>query len=262
MSSETIYSIYLITNKVNDKHYVGYTSNKHGHRFKDHCSTRTPKYQSRSLISLAIEKYGKDNFECTVIYQSKDYEHCRFIETDFITEYNSLSSSLGGHGYNIDAGGRGHKRSQETIEKHRAKLAGRPQSEEHKKKKGFKQGNDYGKRTKGMKRSEEHRKSSSESMKKRIQEGLAKPPTFSRTSVKNFEESISKQKRTKYEHRYKINKFKNIVVQYETDEPKNLDVNYNDFFKEQKLNNFMAKCAKDMTIRIKGWRLVSYELNA
>lgn len=126
-----IYSIYKIKNLVNNKHYIGWTSRSVENRFNEHCSTTPPKYQSRSTISLAIEKHGKENFSCEIIYQSKDYEHSREIETHFIQEYNSLTNSIGGHGYNIDLGGRGHKRSQETIEKHRAKIKGRRQSEEH-----------------------------------------------------------------------------------------------------------------------------------
>ena len=90
------------------------------------------------MISCAIEKYGKENFRCEIIYQSKDYEHCRKIEAFFVHEYNTLTDTQGGHGYNIDFGGTGHKRSQETIEKHRQKIKGRPQSEEHKRKKAEK----------------------------------------------------------------------------------------------------------------------------
>ena len=43
MSSETIYSIYLITNLVNNKTYIGWTSRDPYKRFKEHQSTRTPK---------------------------------------------------------------------------------------------------------------------------------------------------------------------------------------------------------------------------
>ena len=49
MSSENIYSIYLITNLVNDKKYVGYTSNKLG--------------QSKILSVKNINKYV-DNLLC------------------------------------------------------------------------------------------------------------------------------------------------------------------------------------------------------
>lgn len=123
-----IYSIYRITNNVNGKVYVGWTSRDPLIRFEEHQKTRKPKYQDRSVISYAIEKYGVDSFTFEIVYQSCDYDHSREIETHFITEYDSL---LEGWGYNIDNGGMGHKRTASTIEKHRAAIKGRKQSAEH-----------------------------------------------------------------------------------------------------------------------------------
>jgi group I intron endonuclease len=127
-----IYSLYKITNLINNKVYVGWTSRDPFQRYKEHQCTRKPKHQDRSIISYAIEKYGKDNFTFEIIYQSQDYEHSREIETYFIAEHNS---TVDNHGYNIDLGGTGHKRSKSTIEKHRKQIKGRKQTEEHKKKK-------------------------------------------------------------------------------------------------------------------------------
>lgn len=123
-----IYSIYRITNNVNGKVYVGWTSRDPLVRFEEHQKTRKPKYQDRSAISHAIEKYGVNSFTFEILYQSYDYDHSREIETHFITECNSL---LEGWGYNIDNGGTGHKRTASTIEKHRAAIKGRKQSAEH-----------------------------------------------------------------------------------------------------------------------------------
>lgn len=129
----TTYSIYRITNLCNNKVYIGWTSRDPEYRYKEHTSGWKNNKQEPSLISLAVEKYGKDKFQFEVLYQSADYDHSREIETHFITENNSLTYGLGGWGYNIDLGGRGHKRSQETIEKWKKKMSGRPKSEEHKK---------------------------------------------------------------------------------------------------------------------------------
>lgn len=123
-----IYSIYRITNNVNGKVYVGWTSRDPLIRFEEHQKTLKPKYQDRSAISYAIEKYGVDSFTFEIVYQSYDYDHSREIETHFIIECNSL---LEGWGYNIDNGGTGHKRTASTIEKHRAAIKGRKQSAEH-----------------------------------------------------------------------------------------------------------------------------------
>lgn len=130
--SMDIYTIYRITNLVNNKIYIGWTSRDPHIRYKEHQKKHQPKNQARSPLSYAIEKYGVDNFLFEVIYQSRDYAHARDIETYFVIENNSM---LDGWGYNVDKGGTGHKRSKDTIEKHRKRLLGRKQSEEHKRNK-------------------------------------------------------------------------------------------------------------------------------
>ena len=124
----TIYSIYKITNSTNSKVYIGWTSRDPSTRFEEHQKTSKPKYQDRSAVSYAIEKYGVDNFTFDIVYQSYDYEHSRTIEAHFIAENNSLVEQWG---YNLDMGGTGHKRTESTIEKHRAAITGKKQSAEH-----------------------------------------------------------------------------------------------------------------------------------
>lgn len=124
----SIYSIYKITNLINNKIYVGWTSRDPLLRFEEHQKTRKPKYQDRSAISYAIEKHGVDNFIFEVVYQSHDCDHSRQIETHFIQESNCLVEQWG---YNLDMGGTGHKRTESTIEKHRAAIKGKKQSAEH-----------------------------------------------------------------------------------------------------------------------------------
>lgn len=126
-----IYSIYKITNLSNNKTYVGWTSRDPSTRFEEHQKTIKPKHQERSAISYAIEKHGVDGFAFEVIYQTKDRSHSQEMETWFIEQHQSLVEQWG---YNKDRGGTGHKRTQATIEKHREKIKGRKQSEEHKKK--------------------------------------------------------------------------------------------------------------------------------
>ena len=52
--------IYLITNKINGKQYVGKTQKGYKVRFKQHCNAYNHGY--RNYISCAIHKYGADNF--------------------------------------------------------------------------------------------------------------------------------------------------------------------------------------------------------
>ena len=51
--------IYKITNKINKKIYIGQTTRSIEERWKGHCK---PSMTARSLISRAIQKYGKENF--------------------------------------------------------------------------------------------------------------------------------------------------------------------------------------------------------
>lgn len=142
-----IHSIYLITNKVNDKKYVGYTSHEPERRWHEHCKSST-----KSLVANAIRKYGKDNFEFLVIYQSLDRDYTLFVmEEFFIRLYDAHAND--GHGYNRSYGGtsnnRGIKYGQDVRDRmslsqigvtrlsgpaiSRA-LKGRPISDEHRRK--------------------------------------------------------------------------------------------------------------------------------
>lgn len=59
--------IYLITNKVNGKRYVGQTSKTVEERFRDHIEDcYTTKYNNRPLYK-AIKKYGVNNFTIEVL---------------------------------------------------------------------------------------------------------------------------------------------------------------------------------------------------
>lgn len=104
---ENIYSIYLITNKINGKKYVGFT-NDPKRRWKDHRSRN-------SVIGKALRKYGRENFSFEIIYQSKDAEHCLSVmEPYFIAEHDAFNN-----GYNISTGGDGAigaKLSEEIVE--------------------------------------------------------------------------------------------------------------------------------------------------
>lgn len=124
----TTYSIYKFTNLINGKAYVGWTSRDPLIRFEEHQKTRKPRNQDRSLISLAIEKYGIDNFKFEILCQTEDLAISQSLETHLIAEHKSHESD---HGYNLDLGGTGKRRSEATIQKHRQKLLGKKQSAEH-----------------------------------------------------------------------------------------------------------------------------------
>lgn len=88
--------IYIIKNKINDKVYVGQALDT-AERFKCHCKPSSAK--DGSLIDLAINKYGKDNFWYEILEgQVEDYNE---REQYWIKYYNCITPN----GYNILEGG-------------------------------------------------------------------------------------------------------------------------------------------------------------
>lgn len=101
-----IYSIYKATNKINNKSYIGFTSNFVHRKYRHKYYSLTK--QIDNYFYNAIRKYGWDNFEWQIIYQSKDITYCKNImETHFITEYRTFVGFLDCNGYNTTMGGDG-----------------------------------------------------------------------------------------------------------------------------------------------------------
>jgi group I intron endonuclease len=94
-----VFSIYCAKNKINGKCYIGFDSSW-PNRMLEHKTNY--KLYNRKFYD-AIKKYGWDNFEWEVLYQSKEGNHClNIMEPYFITEYNSYCE-----GYNMTFGGEG-----------------------------------------------------------------------------------------------------------------------------------------------------------
>lgn len=99
-----IYSIYKITNLVNDKVYIGKTTKEPSKRFKAHCTSAAS--GSQLLIHNALRKYGVENFKFEVIFNSFQASDLDFYECHFIGEYQSFVNE-GRNGYNMTKGGEG-----------------------------------------------------------------------------------------------------------------------------------------------------------
>ena len=91
--------IYKITNLINNKVYIGLTSQTIQKRFYQHCHNPI----KNSLIHKAIKKYGKENFiiECVMDGISSVAEACAW-EVFLIDSYDSTNRDIG---YNISKGG-------------------------------------------------------------------------------------------------------------------------------------------------------------
>jgi group I intron endonuclease len=114
----TAYAIYIITNKVNGKQYVGITK-RLNRRWTEH------KMMNGDCIALysAFKKYGVDNFVFTHIADAFDKDAACTIERLLIEEKNTIAP----HGYNMTTGGDGgFVMSEESRAKMSAAKKGKP----------------------------------------------------------------------------------------------------------------------------------------
>jgi group I intron endonuclease len=94
--------IYLITNKINDKKYIGQTRTSINKRWSKHKTDS--KFVDRPLYR-AIRKYGIENFTISII-ESVDESVVDDRETYWIDYYKS---SVLDYGYNLESGGNKYK---------------------------------------------------------------------------------------------------------------------------------------------------------
>lgn len=95
--------IYKITNKINNKIYIGKTYNKTIYdRFNRHIKEANPKHPI--LLDRAIYKYGSNNFIIEQIDEATSLEELNQKEKYWITYYNSTNRNIG---YNLTKGGDG-----------------------------------------------------------------------------------------------------------------------------------------------------------
>ena len=115
--------IYIITNTVNGKKYVGQSWNISA-RIATHFLGR-----EQSLISNAIKKYGKNAFQIDQIILDELISQAELdqAEIDKILELDSIRPN----GYNLRSGGSRGKHSQESKDKMSAASKGKPKSEDH-----------------------------------------------------------------------------------------------------------------------------------
>ena len=119
-----VYRIYIVTNTVNGKQYVGIT-NSLAKRWNKHKNAKG----SAPALHAAIKKYGLDAFIFSHIADAFDSEAAKKIEIMLIAEHNTIAP----HGYNLTSGGDGTLNpSEEVRQKLSASHAGKTQSEETK----------------------------------------------------------------------------------------------------------------------------------
>jgi group I intron endonuclease len=108
-----MFHIYLITNIINNKKYVGYTSNIKN-RWKIHIYDAFQKNLKLPLYR-SMRKHGIENFTIEIIFSSPDKTYTlNYAENYFIIEHNSYFWD--GFGYNMTLGGQGGLHRERSID--------------------------------------------------------------------------------------------------------------------------------------------------
>lgn len=99
--------IYKITNKINNKVYIGLTTQTVETRWKQHIQTAFSENHpdSQTIFKKAIRKYGPDNFKIEVIDEANNLEDLKKLEQYWIKYYNSYIGWDNCQGYNSTYGG-------------------------------------------------------------------------------------------------------------------------------------------------------------
>lgn len=116
------YTIYKITNLVNNKIYIGASTNGADFRLKQHVFKANT--GSNYPLHQAIRKFGKEAFIAEEIEMCENFEAMNLRETYWIAQ---LSSTDERYGYNVRCGGGIHRQDEQSKQKigdyHRGKPA-------------------------------------------------------------------------------------------------------------------------------------------
>jgi len=105
--------IYCITNKNNNKSYVGQTENLKGRWYNHRYDGKKLRKGRSHAFQNALHKYGNDGFTWQVIETHDNLDDTNEAEEFFIDYLDTLVPN----GYNIKRGGNNHKPSEETKKK-------------------------------------------------------------------------------------------------------------------------------------------------
>lgn len=90
--------LYMITNKINGKRYIGVTNN-----IQKRWSNHRSKINNKTVIGRAIQKYGAENFNFEVLQSNIPLDKIDKAEQDAIQYYDTHVSNS--KGYNVSLGG-------------------------------------------------------------------------------------------------------------------------------------------------------------
>lgn len=140
--------VYLITNRIDGKRYVGVSSRGYIQRFREHVWDSLG--GSNTLLHAAIREFGPDNFDIQLLESNISDELISMKERYYVRAYDTFY--IHGKGYNMTEGGTGvcgYHHSAETKQILSTRFNGRSYPPEH----GIKISNAL----RGMPKSDEHR---------------------------------------------------------------------------------------------------------
>lgn len=117
-----ICTIYLLTNKINNKIYVGQT----WMTCEERMGRKGKGYYNSTYLYAAILKYGSENFEYEILDECNNQSEADLFEEAYIKMYCGRDSATG---YNIKSGGSAGRHSDETKKKISASQIGKLVSE-------------------------------------------------------------------------------------------------------------------------------------
>lgn len=215
--------IYLITNIVNGKQYVGKSNHKEPDiRFRQHLKDSKNNNIDRSPLHYAMEKYGKENFIVEKIGNFKNGKSLDNMEAYYAEQFQTYTTDYPG-GYNlILCGLPGHNapHSDETKQKIREKRIGKKASDEARRNQSIAQKgrkphinnrNATSKRLKGVPKPEEQKQKISNTLK-----GCKLTPQQRENQLKASQQRVG----TKATEQHKQNISKGLTGKPKTEEHK------------------------------------------
>lgn len=200
--------IYLITNKINNKKYVGQTIRSFQDRIREY-----HKGFGNSYINNAFNKYGWDSFEFKIIDTADNLDELNNKEIQYIQKYKSNNKEFG---YNIELGGKNAIPDTETLEKMSKSHLGIIQNDDWVNKRIAKAGSDEAKKYGRVKTDEEKLKISLNSPKFWQGKNRYDETKKKISETKKMKGVSEKQKEILYRTVYKINIKTNEVQTYES----------------------------------------------
>jgi len=135
MGKNVLVGIYIITNLINFKQYIGQSHNILGRWAGYRHGVRKGDKKNSSVIIYAMRKYGVEKFlfEYIKLPNNISQKHLDNLEQHFIFWHNSIVPN----GYNLMTGGKGGKHTEKSKLKMSISRTGIPLSEEHRRNVGI-----------------------------------------------------------------------------------------------------------------------------